>query len=596
MKLDKRLLQQTGNARRYLVITISLSLVIGILTVTQAHFMSQIIEGVFLSSLNLEQVSGWLLFLLLAILLRTILVWGSDLAADRAARNVKTNLREKLFSHLFKLGPAYSKGERTGELTHTVGEGVESLDALFSQYLPQIFITVLVPLTILIAVFSADTLSGIVLLVTAPVLPFFMELIGRMASALTRKQYKSMSLLSAHFLDVLQGLTTLKLFGRSKLQEKNIANISESFRRLTMRVLKVAFLSALVLEIGATISTAIVAVEIGLRLVYAQIGFQSALFVLLLAPEFYMPFRALGARFHAGMSGFAAAQRIFEILDKASANVTRGLSPLPEAYHNPNDSNIPLKAFAPNEPLRLEFEQVYYAYNGGERPALQGLSFTIEAGQKIALVGTSGCGKSTAAQLLLRFFEPDSGFISVNGLALGEIKAEAWRKQVAWIPQNPYLFNTSVLENIRLGKQGASLEEIIEAAKLANAHDFIAALPQGYATVIGERGSRLSGGQAQRISLARAFLRNAPLLIMDEATANLDPLQEARIVEATNRLLEGRSALIIAHRLSTVYRADNILVLKEGRVAESGSHHELLAKNGLYRELVGAYRELGDAA
>jgi thiol reductant ABC exporter CydD subunit len=596
MKLDKRLLQQTGNARRYLVITIGLSVVIGILTVTQAHFMSQIIDGVFLSSLNLSQVSGWLLLLLLAIILRALLVWGSDVAADRAARNVKTNLREKLFSHLFKLGPAYSRNERTGELTNTAGEGVEALDALFSQYLPQIFITVLVPLTILIAVFSADMLSGVVLLVTAPVLPFFMELIGRMAGALTRKQYKSMSLLSAHFLDVLQGLTTLKLFGRSKLQEKNIANTSESFRRLTMSVLKIAFLSALVLEIGATISTAIVAVEIGLRLVYAQIGFQSALFVLLLAPEFYMPFRALGARFHAGMSGFAAAQRIFEILDKPIATVTRGLSPLSELYHSPNDSNMPIKTFEPKAPLRLEFEQVYYAYNGGERPALQGLSFIIEPGQKIALVGASGGGKSTVAQLLLRFFEPDSGLIRVNGLALEEIKAEEWRKQVAWIPQNPYLFNTSVLENIRLGKQGASLEEVIEAAKLANAHDFIATLPQGYATVIGERGSRLSGGQAQRISLARAFLRNAPLLIMDEATANLDPLQENRIVEATNRLLEGRSALIIAHRLSTVYRADNILVLKEGCVAERGSHHELLAKNGLYRELVGAYRERGDTA
>ncbi|NWJ45358.1 MAG: thiol reductant ABC exporter subunit CydD [Chloroflexi bacterium] len=583
MKLDKRLLQQTGNARRYLVITIGLSVVIGILTVTQAHFMSQIIDGVFLSNLKLEQVSDWLFLLLLAIILRALLVWGSEVAADRAARNVKTNLREKLFSHLFKLGPAYTRSERTGELTNTAGEGIEALDALFSQYLPQIFITVLVPLTILIAVFSADTLSGIVLLVTAPVLPFFMELIGRMAGVLTRKQYKSMSLLSAHFLDVLQGLTTLKLFGRSKLQEKNIANTSESFRRLTMSVLKVAFLSALVLEIGATISTAIVAVEIGLRLVYAQIGFQSALFVLLLAPEFYMPFRALGARFHAGMSGFAAAQRIFEILDK------------PIASNEAKPTN-PYLAFEPNEPLKLEFEQVHYAYNGGERPALQGLSFTIEAGQKIALVGASGGGKSTVAQLLLRFFEPDSGSIRVNGLALGEIKAEEWRKQVAWIPQNPYLFNTSVLENIRLGKQGASLEEVIEAAKLANAHDFIATLPQGYATVIGERGSRLSGGQAQRISLARAFLRNAPLLIMDEATANLDPVQEARIVEATNRLLEGRSALIIAHRLSTVYRADNILVLKEGRVIESGAHHELLAKNGLYRELVGAYRERGDAA
>ena len=387
--------------------------------------------------------------------------------------------------------------------------------------------------------------------------------------------------MSAHFLDVLQGLTTLKLFGRAKEQVQVIAQVSDRFRDTTLGVLRVAFLSALVQEMVATISTAIVAVEIGLRLLYGHLVFEQAFFVLVLAPEFYLPLRLLGTRFHASVSGVTAARRIFQVLDiempRQEEEKTRGQGE-PDRFVSLSPCRLDV----------LSFDDVHYAY-ANDRPALNGVSFSVKAGQRVALVGPSGAGKSTVAQLLLRFIEPQRGEIRVNGARLADVPAGDWRKQVAWVSQNPYLFNMSVMENIRLARPDAARDEITLAAQLAHAHEFIQALPQGYDTVIGERGARLSGGQAQRIALARAFLKDAPLLILDEATSNLDPETEALLQDATERLMQGRMTLVIAHRLSTVYRADCIVVMDAGQVVETGTHSSLMQQEGTYRKLVSVY-------
>jgi ATP-binding cassette subfamily C protein CydD len=583
MKLDRRLLNQAQSARADLGLTIGLGLLAGIAIVGQARLLSWVVNQAFLAGAGLRQLLTLLTGFFVLSLVRAGLVWGSEVAADRVAGRVKHDLRERLAAHLLTLGPAYSRGERSGELANTLVEGIEALDAYYRQYLPQLALAALVPLTVLLFVFPLDWVSGLVLLLTAPLIPVFMVLIGNAAEALTKQQWTSLSRMSAHFLDVLQGLASLKLLGRSREQIQTIAQISDLFRQTTMGVLRVTFLSALVLEMVATLSTAVVAVQIGLRLLYGYLSFEDAFFILLLAPEFYLPLRMLGTRFHAGMAGVAAAHRIFEILET------------PDMASLSRTGSHDLQRQAEPARFHLRFSDVHYAYDDGQRPALNGASFEVLPGQRVALVGPSGAGKSTVAYLLLRFIEPDEGGITVDGLPLRGLSPQAWREQLAWVPQSPYLFHGTVAENILLARPSASPDKVAWAARQSHAHAFIEALPQGYATLIGERGARLSGGEAQRVALARAFLKDAPLLILDEATANLDPEIEALIQDAMARLLRGRTVLMIAHRLSTVYRADRILVMADGRVVEAGTHSALVQKEGLYRRLVRAHSAGGAA-
>ena len=578
MKIDKRLLRQLPGIRSYLIVIVLMGTLLGILVIIQAYALSHIISRVFLSARTLSQVWGLMLIFLGVILVRACIAWSREVAASHIAGRIKTYLRERLLSHLFSLGPTYTRGERSGELVSTIVEGVEALDPYFSQYLPQYFLSVLVPALILITIFTVDVPSGIILLIIAPILPLLMAMVGLMARAETKRHWHTLRLMSAHFLDVLQGLTTLKLFGHSQEEEAQIRQVSEQFRHTTMGTLRIAFFSSFILEEGATISAAIIAVEIGFRLLIGQMPFQPGLFVLLLAPEFFLPLRLLGAKYHAGMTGSAAMQRLVEILE----------TPVPQAGPVPYASaQQPTLQEMP--PARIHFDHVDYAYDG-QRPALHGVSFHISAGQKVALVGPSGAGKSTLAHLLMRFIVAGSGVVWIDGKDLEEIPAQQWRTQVAWVPQHPYLFHATVAENIRLGCPRATLEEVMEAAQLAHAHAFISGLPQAYDTVIGERGARLSGGEAQRLSLARAFLKNAPLLILDEVTSHLDPDHEAQVLEALARLKQGRTVLIIAHRLSTVYDADQIVLLKEGRVVAMGTHASVLRQSEFYRQLITAYQ------
>lgn len=573
MNLDRRLFKEISLVKGLLILSVGLAFMAGVAVVLQARQVSHIITEVFLRGQAFAQVLPWMAGLLVVVVSRAALSYFGEWTAVIAAQRVKEHLRNRLARHLMDLGPAFTQGERSGELIATATQGIEALDAYFSQFLPQLALAGLLPLAFLMVAFPLDPLSGAVLLVTGPLIPVFMFLIGSNAEALTRRQWKALGRMSAYFLDTLQGLTTLKALGRSREQTGRIAQVSEQYRAATMSVLRVTFLSALALELLGTIGTAIIAVEVGLRLLYGRMGFESAFFLLLLAPEFYQPLRALGLRFHASMSGAEAARRIFAVLE------------LP-AVENPP---APRKA-ALDQAFTIALEAVHYTYPGRDQPALDGISFQIQSGQMTALVGASGAGKSTIAALLLRFLRPESGVVRWNGIPLEEIDPQDWRTQVAWLPQQPYIFQGSLADNLRIAMNEATMAEMRQAANQAGLLDWIDQQPEGLDTRVGEGGARLSGGQIQRLALARAFLRNAPLLILDEPTAHLDVAQERALEETTRRLCVGRTVLVIAHRLPTVVNADQIVVLADGAVVEQGTPTALLAQNGAYARLAAAYQ------
>ncbi|MDR7435143.1 MAG: thiol reductant ABC exporter subunit CydD [Armatimonadota bacterium] len=563
----------------HLTLVIGPSMGIAVLAILQARLLSWIVAGVFLDGRPLSGVYGLLAWLLGVIIARAALVWVNEVASQGLALRVKTGLRKRFLTHLFALGPVSVHGERAGELAATAVEGIEALDAYFSQYLPQVTLAALVPLTMLLVIAPVDPLSAVILLLTAPLLPLLAGLISRAADKLTRSRWKLLGTLHAHFLDVLTGLTTLKIFGQSRPQVRVIKEVSDRFRVTTLEVLRVAFLSALVLEIIATISTAIVAVTIGLRLLSGQMTFETGFFVLILLPEFYFPLRLLGARFHAKAAAATAAQRIFEILDTPAR-----LSHVPPVQV-PNVPRHTSATPAATLPIEVRFEAVGFAYTPGRR-ALAEVSFEIQHRQTIALVGPSGAGKSTIAHLLLRFIKPTEGQILANGVPLDLWPAADWYACVAWVPQTPYLFHDTLEANIKLGNPAASCKAVERAIRAAHLDPVVSRLPRGYKTVIGETGVRLSGGEAQLVALARAFLKDAPLLVLDEPTSHLDPALEDALYASVSRLMEGRTTLVIAHRLATVQRADQIIVLEKGRIVDAGTHAELMLRCELYNRLV----------
>ncbi len=562
-------------------VTVALGVLGGLLIVAQAALAAWMVNAVFLQKAALADLRWAALAFVGVLAARGAASWGAEVSAFQVAAAVKRTLRERLLVHLAALGPVYTHGERTGELTNTLTEGLEELETYFRHYLPQVVLAAAVPLLVLVMVFPRDWISGLILLLTAPLIPLFMNLIGSIAQSLTKKQWGQLERMSAFLLDALQGLTALKILGRSREYIRRVEAVSDRFRQTTLEVLRVAFVSALVLEWVGTLSTAVVSVGIGLRLLYGRLTFEQAFFVLLLTPEFYFPLRQLGARFHAGMGGVAAAERIFSVLE-----TTPPLEESPAAARRAAAARPSPAAASAVFPLRLA--EVTYTYPDGGEPALRAVSFTIEEGTQVALVGPSGAGKSTIAYALLRFIVPQRGEIWAGAQRLAEIPAAAWRQWVAWVPQQPYLFNTTVEANIRLARPDAALEEVVRAAKIARADEFIRALPHGYETVVGEQGARLSGGQAQRIALARALLKDAPFLILDEPTASLDPEHEAAIQEGLQALLAHRTALIIAHRLHTITAVDRVVVLEGGRVVQVGAPRELAAQPGLYRRLLQA--------
>ncbi len=507
------------------------------------------------------------------MLLRAGVTYVADFSAGWLAIQIKQRLRSQFFEHITRLGPAFTQGQRSGELINSAVQGIEALDAYFSQFIPQLILAAVIPTSILLVVFPADGLSGLVMLLTAPLIPIFMVLIGKGSELITRRQWSALTRLGNYFLDSIQGLRELKQLGQSAVRAERVAEAAERYRLTTMQVLRITFLSALALEFLSTLSTAVIAVEIGLRLLYAKMTFHEAFFILLLAPEFYLPLRLLGQRFHAGMNGITAAKDIYKVLEV----------PIPNQALNSSTVRGP-DTLAP-----VRFEKVSFTYPTRSLPAVEQVSFVLRPGERTALVGDSGAGKSTIAQLLMGFSSPDSGAIYFGDTLLQHMDASIWRQWITWVPQQPFIFNDTLRNNILLGKQHASAAEITAALERSYLDQVVAQLPQGLDTALGEGGARLSGGQVQRVALARAFLVNSPIVVLDEPTAHLDPELERLLDSAVEELCRERTVLTIAHRLNTVVHADQILVIQAGRIVESGQHPALIRQNGVYAALTQAY-------
>lgn len=565
---------QKKQSSRLLSLAVGLGSVAGLLVIAQAWSLAMVINGVIFAQKSIMDVMPWMWLMLGILLLRTVIAFFSEQVAFSASAKIKQDLRDRLFRHIQALGPLYLSGESSGDISTVISDGVEKLEAYYARYLPAMSLAVWVPLSILVFVFPLDWKSGLVMILTAPLIPFFMIMIGRGAEKLNQSQWQQLVRMGGHFLDVIQGLTTLKLFNASRREARMIARISEDYRHATMKVLRVAFLSSLALEFFATISIAIVAVLIGFRLLFAEMEFIYGFFILLLAPEFYLPLRSLGSHYHSRMDAIAAAENIVEVLD----------TPLPGEIKKASEQ-------LSQDSISIQLNNIYFAYDS--RPALNGVNVEIESQQRIALVGPSGSGKSTLVNMLLGFIRADEGELLVNNINIQQLDLQQWRSRIAWVPQRPHLFYASIADNVSLGLHEPDREKIVHALEQARALDFVQQLPLGMDTIVGEGGRQLSGGQVQRLALARAFLRDARLLILDEPTAHLDKHSEKLIQQSIETLAQGRTVITVAHRLSTVRNADRILVMDQGKILQQGTHQELVQQTGLYQQLVSAFGETG---
>ncbi|MFE5791674.1 thiol reductant ABC exporter subunit CydD [Streptomyces sp. NPDC056503] len=539
--IDPRLLRYARATRFFLVAVVVLGLAGAALVIAQAMLIAEIVVGAFQKGLSVADLTTPLLLLAGVAVARGLVSWLTELAAHRASAAVKSELRGLLLERATALGPGWLGGQRTGSLIALATRGVDALDDYFARYLPQLGLAVVVPLAVLARIVTEDWVSAAIIVVTLPLIPVFMILIGWYTQARMDRQWKLLSRLSGHFLDVVAGLPTLKVFGRAKAQAASIRAITADYRRATMRTLRIAFLSSFALELLSTLSVALVAVTIGMRLVHGTLDLYTGLVILVLAPEAYLPLRQVGAQFHAAAEGLAAAEEIFEVLETpVRSGGTRAV---------PADT-------------RLELDRVTVRHPGRAEPSLDSASLTVEPGETVALVGPSGAGKSTLLDVVLGFTEPEAGgAVRVGGVDLAELDLEAWRERIAWVPQRPCLFAGTIAENVRLARPEAGDEEVRAALRDAGADSFVDALPEGAGTVLGEDGAGLSAGQRQRLALARAFLADRPLLLLDEPTAALDGETEAGVVDAVRRLSAGRTVLLVVHRPALLAVADRVVTV-----------------------------------
>ncbi|MEU7826890.1 thiol reductant ABC exporter subunit CydD [Catellatospora sp. NPDC049133] len=540
---DPRLLRQVPSTRRDVVLLAVLGAAVAVAVVTAAVALARALAA----AVDLRLDPGAITVFLLALTARAALTSGLGVVAARMAATSKAHLRADLLAAVGRRGPGWLAGQRAGELATLTGRGLDALDGYFTGYLPQLVLGVTVPIGVLATLAFTDLASAVIVLVTLPLIPIFGILVGWQTRNATERQWRRLRMLGGHFLDMLSGLPTLKAFGRARAQVGAVREMADRHRTATMRTLRIAFLSALVLELVGTISVALVAVPVGLRLLGGGMTLAAAFTVLLLTPEAYAPLRAAGTKFHASMEGLTALDQAFTLLAAADGDTAGGTRTAPR-------------------PGVIELRGVTVAY---ERTiALRDVDLTIRPGERIALVGPSGGGKSTLLNLLLGFTVPTSGRVLVDGADLAELDLDGWRRQLGWVPQRAHLFADSLAANIALGAPDAPRERIARAARAAALGPVVDALPQGLDTVLGERGHGLSSGERQRLALARAFLRDAPLLLLDEPTARLDAASEQAVVESTLSLVEGRTALLVAHRPALLAAATRVVRIDQGTLHE----------------------------
>ncbi|MFI5805609.1 thiol reductant ABC exporter subunit CydD [Streptomyces sp. NPDC051561] len=540
--IDPRLLRYARATRFFLGAVVVLGLAGAGLVVAQAMFIAEVVVGAFKDGLDSGELRTPLLLLVAVSVGRALVAWLTELAAHRASAAVKSELRGRLLERAADLGPGWLDGQRTGSLIALATRGVDALDDYFSRYLPQLGLAIVVPVAVLARIVTEDWVSAAIIVVTLPLIPLFMILIGWATQTRMDKQWKLLSRLSGHFLDVVAGLPTLKVFGRAKAQAESIRAITGEYRQATMKTLRIAFLSSFALELLATLSVALVAVTIGMRLVHGDLDLYTGLVILILAPEAYLPLRQVGAQYHAAAEGLSAAEEIFQVLETG----------LPEG----GSGEVPAAG-------GLRMEGVTVRHQGRTAASLQSASLEVAESETVAVVGPSGVGKSTLLNALLGFVPLAEGRVLVGGVDLAGVSMEKWREQVAWVPQRPHLFAGSVAENVRLARPDADDAAVLEALGDAGAYDFVAALPQGVETALGEDGAGISAGQRQRLALARAFLADRPVLLLDEPTASLDGETEAGIVEAVRRLAVGRTVVLVVHRPALLAVADRVVRLGE---------------------------------
>ncbi|MFV0134903.1 thiol reductant ABC exporter subunit CydD [Streptomyces sp. HMX87] len=540
--IDPRLLRYARTTRLFLIAVVGLGAIGAGLVIAQAMLIAEVVVGAFQDGRTVAELRTSLLLLVAVACGRALVGWLTELAAHRASAAVKSELRGRLLERATALGPGWLSGQRTGSLVALATRGVDALDDYFSRYLPQLGLAVVVPVAVLVRIVTEDWVSAAIIVGTLPLIPLFMVLIGWATQSRMDRQWRLMSRLSGHFLDVVAGLPTLKVFGRAKAQAESIKRITGEYRQATMRTLRIAFLSSFALELLATLSVALVAVTIGMRLVHGDMALYDGLVVLILAPEAYLPLRQVGAQYHAAAEGLGAAEEIFAVLE----------APMPERGTGP----VPAGG-------ALSFEGVAVRYPGRSGDAVSNVSFTVEPGETVALVGPSGTGKSTLLDVLLGFVRPSAGRVRVGGADLAGLDPAQWHAQVAWVPQRPQLYAGTIAENVRLARPDADDAAVRRALRAAGAIGFVDALPEGTDTVLGEDGAGLSAGQRQRLALARAFLADRPVLLLDEPTAALDGATEAEVVAAVRRLAAGRTVLLVVHRPALLEVADRVVRLQE---------------------------------